>query len=113
MRARLGEGQQAQLRKAALAARGWRTAEALHEFGRVGQIDRGAVQADQPAPAIPGAGRVGGGKRRGNARKQRLERGRTEPGAGPADGGLVSQRGSVPDRRSQRTPSTRQRSTSP
>jgi hypothetical protein len=59
MGADLGQRQQAQLRKAALSAGSGRAAEALLQIRRVRQIDRGAVQADQPAATIPGAGRVG------------------------------------------------------
>ncbi len=59
--------------------------------GVSGQVDRGAVQADQPAAAVPGARRAGLGQRAGHAREQLPERVGAEPGPGSGDGGLAGQ----------------------
>ncbi len=91
MRAGFRQREQAQLGKAAGAARGSRAAEALHQSRRVGQVDGGPVQADQATAAVPGARRAGLGTGPRHARKQLLERVGAEPDACLGDGGLVGQ----------------------
>jgi hypothetical protein len=86
VRAGLGQGEQAQLGKAAGAARGGRAAEALVQRRGIGQIDGGAVQADQSMAAIPGPGRAGLGERACYALEQLLERVGAEPGPCLGDG---------------------------
>jgi hypothetical protein len=61
------------------------------QIGRVGQVDGGAVQADQPAAAIPGTLGAGLGERARHAGEQLLERGGPEPGSCLGDGRLVGQ----------------------
>ncbi len=54
VRAGLGQAEQAQLREATGAAGGSRPAEARLQLRGVGQVNGGAVQADQPTPALQG-----------------------------------------------------------
>jgi hypothetical protein len=91
VRAGLGQRQQAQLGEAAGAARCRGTAEALLERRGIGQVDGGAVQADQPAAAIPGTWRLGRGERARHAGERLFQRGGAETGSRLGDGRLVGQ----------------------
>jgi hypothetical protein len=90
--ARLHQRHQTQLRKPARPAGSARSAVAVFERRRVGQVNRGAVDADQAPPLIPGPGRarLGQGPRhRGIKLAQRF---RPQPGAGLGDGRFAGDR---------------------
>jgi hypothetical protein len=84
----LGQRQQAQLGKGALPARGGGPPEAGDQVGGIGQVDGGAVQADQPAAPEEAARQTRLGERPGDATVQFGQRSRSQAAPGLGDRGL-------------------------
>ena len=87
-----------------------RPAEVLGVRGRVGHIQAGAVDRDQPPPGQPHPRRRLGPDRPGDPREQRRQRLRTQPRPGLEDRRLARRRGTPP---ATPTPTTARRSAAP
>jgi hypothetical protein len=94
----LQQRQQAQLREAGVTARSRWPAERALQIRQVRHVERRPVEADQAAPAVPGARRARLGQRPGEAPEQLTHRGfaQAHPGLGDRRLARQAQGGAVP-----------------
>jgi hypothetical protein len=111
MRAVLDQGHEAELREGALATARLGAPEGGAVLVGVGDVEAGAVQADQPPPPVPGAPRGACRERPHHLLVQSPQRRLAQAGAGLRDAAPARHLGRL-GAPSQRSPSSRQRSTS-